>query len=195
MVNYGKESEEVYLRTRLKPLADAAPVFRAYAKSCAGTAPAGFASDAHVNRLYAFAQCGVPVLFGPGKTLGTLSKDEIAFDRCRVTSDEVQKLRDALDARAGGTPAVLESPFVGLMMPRVAADGSLRNVALLGLRLDEQGPVRLHLRGVPENATCAVWREIRREPVVLPIHRESGICRVEVPSIGVWNGGFIEFRN
>ena len=49
--------------------------------------------------------------------------------------------------------------------------------------------------GVPENATHAVWREIRREPVALPIHREGGVCRVEVPSIGVWNGGFIEFRN
>ena len=194
VVNYGKEREEVYLRTRLKPMADAAPVFRAYAKSCAGTVPAGFASDAQVNRLYAFAQCGVPVLFGPGKTLGTLSKDEIAFDRCRTSSSEVQKLRDALDVRAGGTPAVLESPFVGLMMPRVAADGSLRNVALLGLRLDEQGPVRLRLRGVPENATCAVWREIRREPVPLPIHREGAICRVEVPSIGAWNGGFLEFQ-
>ena len=73
-------------------------------------------------------------------------------------------------------------------------DDDLR-VALLGLRLDEQGPVRLRLRGVPENATHAVWREIRREPVALPIHREGGICRIEVPSIGVWNGGFIEFRN
>jgi hypothetical protein len=71
-------------------------------------------------------------------------------------SAEVQKLRDALDVRASGTPAVLESPFVGLMMPHVTADGSLRNVALLGLRLDEQGLVRLRLRGVPENATCAV---------------------------------------
>lgn len=77
---------------------------------------------------------------------------------------------------------------------RVAADGSLRNVALLGLRLDEQGPVRLRLRGAPENATHAVWREIRREPVTLSIHREGGICRVEVPSIGVWNGGFLEFQ-
>ena len=139
------------------------------------------------------AQCAEwPVLFGPGKTLGMLSKDEIAFDRCRTSSADVQQLRDALDARAGGTPAVLESPFVGLMMPRVAADGSLRNVALLGLRLDEQGPVRLRLRGVPENATHAVWREIRREPVVLPIRREGGVCRVEVPSIGAWNGGFLE---
>ncbi len=134
------------------------------------------------------------MLFGPGKALGTLSKDEIAFDRCRTSSAEAQKLRDALDARAGGTPAVLESPFVGLMMPRVAADGSLRNVALLGLRLDEQGPLRLRLRGVPEDVAHAVWREIRREPVALPIHREGGICRVEVPSIGAWNGGFLEFQ-
>lgn len=27
----------------------------------------------------------------------------------------------------------------------------------------------------------------------LPIRREGGIYRVEVPSIGVWNGGFLEF--
>ena len=71
-------------------------------------------------------------------------------------------------------------------------DDDLR-IALLGLRLDEQGPVRLRLRSVPENAMCAVWREIRREPVALPIHREGGICRIEVPSIGAWNGGFLEF--
>ncbi len=45
-----------------------------------------------------------------------------------------------------------------------------------------------------KNATCAVWREIRREPVTLSIHRADGICRVEVPSIGIWNGGFLEFQ-
>ena len=29
-VNYGKENEELYLRTRLRPVAEAAPVLQAY---------------------------------------------------------------------------------------------------------------------------------------------------------------------
>lgn len=195
VLNYGKESEELYLRSRLKPMAEAAPVMRAYAKSCEGTVPAGFASGASVKKLYAFAQSGVPVLFGPGKVLGALPAADVDFDRCKESSESVQKLRDMLDARAGGSPAVLESPFVGLMMPRVTADGELRNVALLGLRLDVQGPVRLRLRGVPQSAATAVWREIRREPVVLPVLREGGVCHVEIPSVGAWNGGYVEFND
>lgn len=193
VINYGKEIEDVYLRTRLKPMAEAAPVIRAYAKSCEGTVPVGFASNAPVKKLYVLAQCGIPVLFGPGKTLGTLSSSDIAFDQCKESSAAVQKFRDSLDARAGDASAVLESPFVGLMMPRVSANGELRNVALLGLRIEEQGPVRLRLRGVPEGATSAVWREIRREPQALAIIRGDGVCCVEVPSVGAWNGGYIEF--
>lgn len=114
-------------------------------------------------------------------------------DRCRTTSAEVQDLRDTLDARSGGTPAVLESPFVGMMLPRVAADGTLRNVALLNLRLDGQGPLRLRLRGVPSGVKQAVWREIRSEPKPLAVSRDGGVCHVEVPSLGAWNGGFLEF--
>ena len=29
------------------------------------------------------------------------------------------------------------------------------------------------------------------ERPALPIHREGGICRIEVPSIGAWNGGVL----
>ena len=100
-------------------------------------------------------------------------------------------MRDKLDVRAGGTPAVLESPFAGMMIPRVAADGTLRNVALLNLRFDEQGPVRIRLRGVPAGVKRVVWHEMRRPPVELPLEGDGGVSRVTVPSIGVWNGGCI----
>ena len=193
VLNYGKESEELYLRTRLRPMAEAASVLRAYAKSCEGTTAVGFTGNSGCERLYRFAQTGVPVLMGVGKSCGRISDKEIGFDRCRTTSAEVQNLRDTLDARSDGAPVVLESPFVGMMLPRVAADGTLRNVALLNLRLDAQGPLCLRLRGVPSGVNQAVWREIRSEPKTLSVSRDGGICHVEVPSLGAWNGGFLEF--
>jgi hypothetical protein len=193
VVNFGKEDEALYSRARLRPMADAAAVLRAYAASCDGATPAGFASDESVERLYRFAQSGVPVLFSPGVVCGSLAKEELALDRFKATSAEVQRVRDSLDARAGGTPAVVESPFAGLMVPRVAADGELRNVALVNLQFDAQWPVRLRLRGVPPGAKCAIWREMRREPVALALAHEDGLCRVEIPSISAWNGGFLEF--
>ena len=194
VVNFGKEDEATYLRARLAPMAAAAPVLREYAKSSEGTLPAGFGCDAGAARLYRFAQCAVPVLPGPGRPCGRLSARDIALDRRTAASAAVQRLRDALDARAGGTPAVAESPFAGLMLPRVAPDGGLRNVALVNVRIGPQGPVRLRLRGVPGGAQTAVWREIGRAPALLPIVREGGACRVEIPSIGAWNGGFLDFR-
>lgn len=194
VLNYGKESEDLYLRARLRPMAAAAPVLRAYAKSCEGTTAVGFTADSGYERLYRFAQTGVPTLIGVGKSCGRISAKEIGFDRCRTASGEVQKLRDALDARAGGTPAVLESPFVGMMLPRVAADGTLRNVALMNLRLDEQGPLRLRLRGVPSGVNQIVWREMRGEPKTLAVSRDGDVCRVEIPSLGAWNGGYLEIQ-
>lgn len=195
VLNYGKEPEDLYLRTRLKPMEEAADVLREYAKSSAGTQPAGFAAPVGSARLYWFARSGVPALFGPGKTLAAMSRSEASFDPTTASTAQVQALRDMLDARAGGSPAVLESPFTGLMTPRVAKDGTLRNVALLGLRLDEQGPLVLRLRNVPHGVTKAVWRELRRQPVELALQPtdEPGLFRVAIPSIAPWNGGFLHF--
>ncbi len=83
------------------------------------------------------------------------------------------------------------SPFTGLAVPRVAADGTLRTVALLNTTIDAQGPVRLTLRKMPKGQ--AVWRELRREPVVLSVVRKGDESVVTVPSIGAWNGGYVEF--
>ena len=136
----------------------------------------------------------MPVLPGPGRKCGKLSAGEIALDCRTATSAEVQRLRDALDARVGGTPAVAESPFAGLMMPRTDKDGALRNVALVNVRIGSQGSVRLRLNGVPDGARHAEWHEIGKSAVRLPIVRDGAVCRVEIPSIGAWNGGFVDFR-
>ena len=195
VLNYGKEDEELYFRTRIKPMAEAAPFLRAYAKSCEGALAAGFASQCGMNELYRFALSGAPVLFGPGREFGKLSKRDVSFNPKTASTAQTQNLRDSLDARAGGTAAVLESPFYGLMIPRTEQDGTLRNTALLALRHDAQGPLRLRLRKTPPGAERAVWREIGRAPVelVLSAPDASGARRVEIPSVGAWNGGYIDF--
>ena len=108
-----------------------------------------------------------------------------------MTSDEVQKFRDALDVRAGWLPAVVKSPFAGLMQAHVDKNGALRSVALMNLRIADQGPVRILLRGVPPTWKGAVWNEMRRESLKLEIERIGGEAYVAVPSVGAWNGGYM----
>ena len=188
----GNEDLDLYSRTLLRPLADGSAVLKGYAASCKGTVPAGLSSDLPVDRLYDFAACGVPVLFGVGRACGELKAEDAAVDRRRAPTGKIQELRNALDVRAGGMPARLASPFVGLMLPRVSEkDGTLRTVALLNVRIDAQEQVRLALRGVPAGAK-AVWRELRRAPVELPLVREGDSARVVIPSIGAWNAGYLE---
>ena len=156
--------------------------------------PVGFSADALApGRLYRFALSGIPLLPGVGRSLGALTAEDLKLDICMAGSKTVQALRDALDARVGGTPAVVESPFVGLVAPHVVeATGALRTVALLNTRIDVQGPLTLRLRGVPEGAT-AVWREMRRAPVPLALSRAGALVRVTIPEIGAWNGGYVDF--
>ena len=62
----------------------------------------------------------------------------------------------------------------------------------MNLRIGEQGPVRILLRGVPSSWNgAAVWREMRREPVTLNIEQAGGATYVTVPSVGAWNGGYL----
>ncbi len=186
------ETDELYSRTLLKPLADAAPVLKGFARANEGTIPTGFAAnDITLRQLYFFGLSGIPVLPGVGKNLGDLSAADLKLDICKVGSKTVQEARNALDARAGGTPAVLETPFVGLLMPHVTATGALRTVGLLNTRIDVQGPVTLRLRGVPAGAKI-VWRELRRPALDLAVTREGDVARVTIPEIGAWNAGYLD---
>ncbi len=188
------ETDELYSRTLLKPLADAAPVLSGYARANEGTVPVGFtAKKANVSNLYKFMRTGVPVLTGLGRDLGELSAADLKFDICTVGSKTVQELRDRLDKQAGGAPAALESPFVGLFLPRETAAGALRTVGLLNTRIDVQGPLTLRLRNVPAGAKV-VWRELRRPAVELPVTRADDVVRVTIPEIGAWNAGYLDIK-
>jgi hypothetical protein len=71
-----------------------------------------------------------------------------------------------MDARSGGkAPVVVETPSVGLVIPWVAQDGTLRSVAFVNTRIDVQKPLRIRLRGVPPHVKSATWRAFHEKPI------------------------------
>ena len=108
-------------------------------------------------------------------------------------SSEIQAFRQKLADKAA-PPVLCCSPFVGLLIPRVATDGSIRTLGLVICRIDEQSVLRFSLPALPARCKTAVWHELRKKPVKLKIERSGdGNAYVEVPSLGAWNAGFIEF--
>ena len=108
-----------------------------------------------------------------------------------MTSSQVQKMRDDLDSRAGGLQAVVKSPFMGLMQIHVDENDNLRCVALVNIRIADQGPVRLHLRKLPPSCKSVVWNEMCREPRSLELENVGGETFVTIPVVGAWNGGYL----
>lgn len=186
--NGAKEDASLYGRTMWKPLAEASSVLRGYARVVDGCESVGFTMPVMKN--IGVRNMAIPVISGIGRSVGALAKAEIGKNANTMTSADVQKFRDALDARAGGLPAVVKSPFMGLMQVHVDKNGALRSVALMNLRISEQGPVRILLRGVPPAWKGVVWHEMRREPVRLEFERAGGETYVTIPSVGPWNGGY-----
>ena len=124
--------------------------------------------------------------------MGELTKDECALNVNMMTSADVQKLRDELDRRAGGLPAVVCSPFLGLMQVHVDAEGRPAAVALVNLRISEQGPVRVKVRGLPSDVRSVTWQALCRAPETLPVERTEDTAFVTVPEIGAWNAGYLD---
>ena len=97
-----------------------------------------------------------------------------------------------MDARVGGKmPVLVETPTVGLVVPRVTADGALRSVALVNARIDTQKPVTLRLRGVPSGVETATWWAFHADPVVLPMMRADGEATIRIPALTAWNCGWL----
>ena len=187
--NGAKEDPELYGRTFWKTLAEAAPVLHGYAKTISGCEAVGFVMPGEPT--IGIRRAAIPVLAGPGRCVGTLTDEECKTRINRVTSAEVQALRDALDRRAGGLPAVIRSPFSGLFQIHVDAIGNLRSVALMNTRITEQGPVRIQLRNIPADWTAVDWNEMCRPPLRLTLERREGSVFVTIPSVGAWNGGYL----
>lgn len=187
--NSAMEPPSLYAEAMWKPLAEASSVLRGYARVTDGCEPVGFTMP--VEKKIGVRNMAIPVISGIGRGVGALAKDDIAKSANLMTAADVQKFRDALDERAGGLPAVVKSPFMGLMQTHIDKDGALRCVALMNLRIAEQGPVRILLRNVPPTWKGVVWHEMRREPVKLALERSGGETYATIPSVGAWNGGYL----
>ena len=194
VIDNGEEPIDVQSRVMLHPLHEGAPVLKKYARANKGTVPAGYTADVSRDVLYEFGTLGIPVLPGLGKDLGTLSGDDLkGVNVYSEPSSVLQAFRDKLDGRAGA-PALCISPFIGLVIPRVDADGAIRTIGLVNCRIDSQGAIRFSLPALPAGVKTAVWRELRKEPVNLKIERDgNGSAFVEVPELSAWNAGFLEF--
>lgn len=187
--NGEKEDPELYGRTFWKTLSEAAPVLHGYAQTIEGCTVVGFTMPGKPT--IGVRRAAIPVLAGPGRSVGTLTDEECQMQINRMTSAEVQDLRDALDARAGGVPAVVRSPFSGLLQIHADANGNLRCVALMNTRITEQGPVRIQLRHMPADWTAVDWNEMCRPPLRLMLERREGSSFVTIPSVGAWSGGYL----
>lgn len=186
----GVEPGGLYVRALLEPIADASSVLLDYVRACDGTRIVGYSSSAPSATLCLFAYEGIPVLPGLGRSLGAIPDEMLKDDFRQLTSAAVQGRRARMDA-LGRAPVVLESPFVGLVVPRETEDGALKTVAVLNVRIDTQGPVDLRLRGVPASVSSVTWRALRRPPLVLPLARRGDEAIVVIPEISPWNGGYL----
>ena len=187
--NSAMEDPALYGRTYWKSLAEASPVLHGYAKTIDGCTAVGFImpGDPQIG----IRRTAIPVLAGPGRSFGELTTADCERNVNRMTSSEVQGFRDELDRRAGGLPALVQSPFIGLMQVHVDGGGNFRCLALLNLRISEQGPVQILLRKVPSEWTHVVWNEMRRSPVRLQLERSGDDSFVTIPLVGAWNGGYL----
>lgn len=187
--NSTMENPSLYGETFWTTLAEAAPVLHGYSNAIKGCTAVGFSnsdsSDVGIRRT------AIPVLAGPGRSVGELTKPECELNVNTMTSADVQKFRDEIDRRAGGLPAEVCSPFVGLVQIHVDAQGKLRSVALMNLRISRQGAIRLLLRNVPPAWQSVEWNEMRHPPLSLELERIGEEKYVTVPSIDAWNGGWI----
>ena len=191
--NGAKEDPTLYGRTYWKSLEKASPVLRAYARTVAGCRSVGFTMSGKPQ--IGIRRAAIPVLAGLGRSCGELTEKECALNVNMMTSAEVQRLRDDLDRRAGGFPAVVCSPFLGLMQVHVDAENRLAAVALVNTRISAQGPVRVKLHGLTEGVRSVTWRALGAAAEELPVERLPEGTFASIPEIGAWNAGYIDFSS
>ena len=193
VIDSGQEEADLQARSMLFPLADGAPMLRSYAQANRGTEAVGYRTSQDNYALYEFGTLGIPILPGNGRSLGMLEGDNLKpVNIYSQPSSAVQDVRCQMDAQSPA-PVLCQSPFVGLLIPRVTADGTLRTIGLLNGRIDEQGPLRLSLRSLPQGVRSVVWHQLRRKPLRLDVlYGAQGESYIEIPSLSAWNAGFVE---
>ena len=192
------ETDAWYSENLLAPLAAERALLERFRDANLGTVPAGLdvPADLPLDGVYAYALAGVPVVPGTGRTFGAMTADDASIRISSCSSRDLARRRAEADARAGGRlPAIVETPTVGLVVPRVAPGGALRTVMMLNARIEPQKPARLRLRNLAlpgEAQNRAVWRAFGEPPATLPLRRDGGDAIVEIPALGAWNAGWLE---
>ena len=199
------EKDDFYSQYQLRPLVGINAFLHGYKEANRQTVPAGFScplgeSEAERSRLL----CGIPVLHGRGVSWGEINPEkeiigglgagwgdlrkDLLPDWRKTSSAKIQVVRDFL---SGNAPVVLKSPFVGYVLPRVTEAGELKNIGLVGTRLDPQYGIRIR---VATNARRSVWHELGHDDVEVEVQREGDAAYVVIPSIDAWNCGYLVFQ-
>lgn len=197
------ETDEFYSKYLLRPLADVTAFLNAYCAANRGTAPAGFKCPFKPSDARYLA--GIPVLPGRGVSWGDFSaereelpglgaiwgefRNDLVPDYDKTPSAKIQSVRDRL---SGAAPLKLVSPFIGLVLPRIAERGDIRTIGLIGARLDPQYDIGME---IATTHTRVRWHELGRPAVELPLKVTSGRSLVTIPSIGVWGVGYLELND
>lgn len=169
-----------------------------------GTKPVGFKVDFVYAKL--LGSRGLPIAPMSGVSLGALpSVDDIPVRTTgSVDSRDVTHVMEIMSGKAWREwaakadavsgqklPIVFPEPVRLFAMPRCLPDGMLRSVALINCSNDRQDPLVVVLRGVPENASSAIWRPSEGDPVSLPVVCKDGVTSVTLPRIGAWECGYL----
>ena len=110
----------------------------------------------------------------------------------KASGDRVMQLHRLADwASHGKSPVLLETPTRSFVQPRVRKDGSLASVVFINTSIGRTPSVRMRLRGVPANATKAVWSMFDAEDVVLDVTREGADTLVTLRPVPAWTGGYL----
>lgn len=194
------ETDEWYSENLLRPLAIERKYFEEYLRCNAGTLVAGFNDKTSITfeNLYRYALSGVPVLPSFGSSFGEITDTDIRlvngeFPVAHLTSSAIMAMRREMDGRANGkTPVFVETPTIGLVVPRVMQDGKLKSVAFVNTRIDAQRNIKIRLRGLDPETKTAMWHEMRRDSQHLALeHLGNDEARVVIPEISAWNCGWL----
>ena len=110
----------------------------------------------------------------------------------KASGDRVVQLHRLADwASHGKSPVLLGTPTRSFVQPRVRKDGSLASVVFVNTSIGRTPSVRMRLRGVPADATKAVWSMLDAEDVVLDVTRDGADALVTLPPVPAWTGGYL----
>ena len=92
-------------------------------------------------------------------------------------------------------PIMLEEPGQMLLLPRISADGTLRNVMIVNPTICPQKEIALLLKRIPEHVKTVKWFVPASSSAELSVQRKNSCCRIIIPELAAWNVGFIEFES